>query len=357
MRVLKLVSLASAVMLGSLASPAQSENRSDAFFAALSHVPARLFEAEETWQIEFGDTRAVLPSVQLQVESAPFVVDPSVVALARILPGRMRFLEILDGEMDAAIGIGPADIETILTVSHLPLSVDVLSLRAGAGGRLEQGLLGAGFDRDLRGERPFLWRGAADFGVDFASRDLGNPFGGDLGRSARLLIAGDRVLHAAAWPLTEAMAGEDGATSLAQDPLLQAMGRALNDAGAGQGALSFAFLFRHADGSAVMVADLSDGAALSGLLILSAPDNTGAETLAAALTRNWTVAESLARRAPYAAMFDGAPVISVVAGSPAAVVLRIDGRVDPADLLLGNPVAARLLQLVLADDLGPLVAP
>lgn len=336
--------------------PALSQARSDALFAALGHVPAEIFEGEERWQLDFGDTRAVMPAAVLGSLNGSLAAEAEVISLGRVLPSRFRYMEIVGDRMQQAIGIRPGDIETILNLSYLPLTVDVLTLRDGAGALLEQGLLAAGFAAEMRDGRTFLWRGESDLGIDFGRVDPANPFGGDLGRSARLLISGETILHGPAWPLVEAMAAEDGATSMAHDPLVQTMGRALDHEDAGAGALAFAMVLREADGSGLMVADLSHGAAQSGLLVLSAADESSAEALAATVARNWTEAQGFSG-IPFADLFETTPVISVVDGRPSAVMVRIDGSLDPASRFLENREAMRLLQIIMAGDLGALTAP
>ena len=169
-----------------------------------------------------------------------------------------------------------------------------------------------------------LWRGSRDRAVDMLGRDRGDPFGGHLGFSSRVVINGDTLIQAADWPTIEAMIAGD-AENLGDDPDISAVAMALGTEGAGQGSVARVYLAQDGEGAVTAVVDSVHGVTLSGLLALSVVDTEAAEALAAVMERNWTEANSLLTSQPYAAHFDALPVISVVSGAPAVVCRELTG--------------------------------
>lgn len=350
-----------AVCVACLATPTFSQTRSTAMLDALDRIPIAAISGDgsNSLQIEFGDVRPVLPRAMMQAFSADLVLPPHVMALSRILPGDMRQAITGGGPggFAAVIGIDESDIQTVLSVTARQDRASVFSLSAGAGDLMAQGLLANGYAEETRDNTQVLWRGEHDNGFNLEFRNRSDMFGGNIGRSARIAIGNDIVLHSSAWSQLDGMIAPPTGPSFADDADLRSLVLALDHDGAGQGGLAYAFVYHDASGAIVMVADIVDGVNLSGLLAITTANTVVAEGLAATMAINWATANSMTFRETYAVITGATPVITVVPGEPAVVLLRIDAPSDPTDATFRNHMSQRFMTMIMADDLGTLITP
>jgi len=215
-----------------------------------------------------------------------------------------------------AVGFGPAEVRQMAALVAPPLGAMVLELEAGTAAAVGPALQVAGY-RWHDQPAPGAWARGQDNAVDLLARNPDDPFGGDLGRAARVQVEGDLLRQATAWPLLSLLAGIRPASSVAAQPDVAALLQAL-DALVGTGVVLQAVLWRDAGGlgladpldivsgaiplpsgpapawRAALLADLSDGPRSTGVLALGLTLPEPAAKTAAALRAR--VAQAWAER-------------------------------------------------------------
>lgn len=357
MRSLKPLCLALAAL--SLSNPALAQSRSDALQAALSQYPVDLFDqiGDRTVEIVFADPRVVQPVAVLQSFQVELAAKPDVMALARVLPPDMRdLLDIrrADNPM-VAPGLIVLDVETALSITAPPLSMWSLGLADGAGARLKAGLTSLGFETEIRGDVPVFWQGADDFSMDLANRNRDNPFDGNMGRSARVAIAGDQLHFSPSWSAIDTLLAETE-SDLTRHPAISSLMAALDSEAAGQGGLAQALILNDPGQYTLMVADIVNGTALSGVFAMTTTDGADAVILAETIARNWAETD-LGNGRGFADLFDADPVIVAHSGEPGVVTLRVDGIIDYSDAQFRNPISNRFMRLIFMGDIEMLTVP
>jgi hypothetical protein len=261
------------------------------------------------------------------------------------------------------VGFDFFDIDRLMTFGDPPS--DGLVLLGGFDpAAVGRALEARGYDDDPRGTRT-LWCGqeGCDTGQqpNLADRDLGNPFGGDLGRAEPLAVSARDLLNSADMATLEAMlaAAEDEGRSLAADPAVRAIAGAVpGDARLVQATLlsdlsgldaGIAARFAESpDGATELLAELdeafepmpawqraafADGATATeqvASVILAYASDEDAAVAADVLPRRYEALRSLVRDVPLADLFADRGVTSIAGrvvpaseGASAAAVIEL----------------------------------
>ncbi|VDC32670.1 hypothetical protein [Pseudogemmobacter humi] len=199
-----LLSAALALPLSAGLKPARAQP--GAAFAALqadlSEVPRALFrrtQDDTPALIHWGDTGAAAlaaPGGRWRRLSRPFGAE-------QMGPG-------LEGRWAERVSFGPGDILRYVVIEAAPEAGAILELGPGKGKDVARALSQTGYTQAVRKDISVWWRGETDLAIDLAARNPADPFGGLVGKSARIAIRGDRLYYAAAWPMLEALTGGGG---------------------------------------------------------------------------------------------------------------------------------------------------
>lgn len=197
-----LLTAALALPLSAGLKPARAQG---AAFAALrsdlSEVPRALFrrtQEDTAALVHWGDVGAAalaapgdLPGGRWRRLSRPFGAE-------QLGPG-------LQGRWAERVSFGPGDILRYVVIEAAPEAGAILELAPGKGRDVARALTQTGYTRAVRKDIGVWWRGEKDLAIELAARNPDDPFGGLVGKSARIAIRGDRLYYAAAWPMLEVL--------------------------------------------------------------------------------------------------------------------------------------------------------
>ncbi|MEO1226015.1 MAG: hypothetical protein AAFX92_17485 [Pseudomonadota bacterium] len=282
----------------------------------------------------------------------------------------------LQGEWESRVGFGPDRISAMLHHYQLPAQMVVLQLAAARDLiAAKQALMDSGYEARQLDAWSALGRGE-DMAIDLEARDPANPFGGQLGRSARIASDGSVLLYAPAWGPVEAVAEWNGAT-LADLPNVEVLLEMLDDQQWGDASLVQAMLWPVPwpafDPTASVIAgddvselpdvglppwqlgilaDLSTGERDYTLVGLVYPDRAAAEGLVRPLLDAWQGQRSSMTDETFAELTGGTAETYVVGDSPAALVLAIESPIDEMDVALRNLAHHALVTGYMMRDLS-----
>lgn len=266
----------------------------------------------------------------------------------------------LQGGWAGTVGFGPQDVARFLCTTAEPERGAILTLHAGAGDGVGGTLSERGYDQAMLGTIPVFQRGAEDFAIDPARRDPKDPFGGLIGKSSRVIVAGDEVIQTAGWALLAGLAGTAGPQG---HPDLAALTQALRAPGFGAAQLLQAVVLNDQQGLATgvtglgllpwglgLLGDLSDGKTCHAAALFSYATEAEAEESATRLARTWPAARSSATQG---ALADRVPVreISVQRASDGRAVLIFRAQAPEGEG--GNAAYRFLAQARMMRDLAP----
>ncbi|WP_461469618.1 hypothetical protein [Pararhodobacter sp.] len=331
--------------------------------ALLADLPAPVVSPQVAGGVlvvsDLAATRRVLGAEATDRQVAARGLDASEIAAALAAQGG-------GGSQGPAAGFAFEDVESLVALAAPPVHLAVINLRPGTGAGVAPALEAQGYSwAESHGVRA-LAVGADGETTPQAGR-FDDPFRGSLGRSARIVIEGDRLRSASHWQLAALLAAAPGmpadrSPDLA--PLLVALDRALATQATDAAAVLRGVLWTdgagigaHAPSAAAMRAallvDLSDGADLVTALALrpSAPV-ADPQALAGTVEARWREATLRSGRSLEAHL--PGPVQVTVQGAPDApvltLVLRRPG--NPAeDGAFANPAFELLRRAIDARDL------
>ncbi len=187
-----------------IAAPVQADT-ADALRAALAGIP------QETGILgpSFGDADVAARVIAMQDMSrrAPLFSGPAGPLLQALPPlGSIEPQADIESAWPPRLGFGPADVAVVATWGDPRESVMQFHLRPGAAAGVPAVLTANGYEEAATELGPVMRRGAEDYAISLADRDPSDPFGGRLGQSSRVLIAGDVVSRAAGMAPLQAMA-------------------------------------------------------------------------------------------------------------------------------------------------------
>lgn len=282
----------------------------------------------------------------------------------------------LQGEWESRVGFGPDRISAMLHLYQLPAQIIVLQLAAAHDLiAVKQALINDGYEARQLDAWSALSRGE-DMAIDLAARDPASPFGGQLGRSARIASDGSVLLYAPAWGPVEAVAEWSGAT-LADLPNVAILLEVLDDQRWGDASLVQAMLWPvpwpafdptagviAGDDVSVppdvglppwqlgVLADLSTGETDYTVVGLVYPDRATAEAAALPLLDAWRGQRSSVTDETFAELTGGMAETYVVGDTPAALVLAIESPIDQMDVALRNVAHHALMTGYMMRDLS-----
>ncbi len=356
-------------------APALAQDRPvDPLWAMLELVPQDTIDSHNGLiEIEFGDAEVIAPLAALSQVQGLISLDASALAAGRSLPADiMQDVALADpDELFASVGLRHQDFRQTLAIRSLPSQIMMMRLSGEALDNVYGVLHGRGYEPDLLSGLPVLWSGEQDNGIDFDALDPTNPFGGRLGRSARLGFGADVLLYSPAWPeITRALSA---GPVLAESVVVEAIMSALNDVIEAPASMSRAYLILTPDASdrptdlatelglsvpgqllAIAVTDIANGTTESGALTLVLAPGSDAEAVATRMRENWDDVADPITGQPYSAGWDIAPQITAHTGEVPAVSLLMAGSWGE-DGAMDNQAYLRLLRLVHFQALGPLV--
>lgn len=184
-----------ALPLALAAAPVQADT-ADALRLALAGIPL----ATGTFGPSFGDATvgARIIAAQDMAQRPAVFGGPAGPLLAALPP-----LGTIDAQADLEtgwlprLGFGPGDVAMVATWGDPPGLVTRLYLQPGAADGVPAALTARGYAEAATEIGPVLMRGAEDFAISLVDRDPSDPFGGRLGQSSRVVVAGDTVTRAA----------------------------------------------------------------------------------------------------------------------------------------------------------------
>lgn len=167
----------------------------DSLRAAIAGLPAApLSGAARDGGFRFADIAAgdaAVAALDPEVLPPPFTGPDAGAFRARPLDGAPEITPTAAADWPPRVGFAPSAMLTVVGLGVPPDTATIITLRPGIAAAATATLTAAGFAPTEGPGGLLLRRGEADHGVDFARRDPGDPFGGMLGQSARLLIRGD----------------------------------------------------------------------------------------------------------------------------------------------------------------------
>lgn len=149
------------------------------------------------WQVfDFADPRVGARAVAANGLLHPMLQEPHGGVL---MAGSMGFRDLLLqpdalSRWPALTGIDPARIDWMLLAGQPPHRITAIHLEDRAADAVAPALLANGYAADPDG---LYWRGAEDFEIDPARRNIDDPFGGHLGQASRVRILDGTVVRAA----------------------------------------------------------------------------------------------------------------------------------------------------------------
>lgn len=187
-----------------IAAPVQADT-ADALRAVLAGIP----QATGTFGPSFGDAEVaarVIATQDMSERAALFggAAGPFLLALPPL--GTIDVQADVADAWPARLGFGPEDVARMATWGDPPAVVTQLHLRPGAVAGVAPALVANGYAEAATDLGPVLMRGAGEFAISLADRDPSDPFGGRLGQSSRVVIAGDVVSRAAGMEPLQALA-------------------------------------------------------------------------------------------------------------------------------------------------------
>lgn len=241
---------------------------------ALGALPAEILLNPDPIQAEFIDVRALF-GLSEQVNS-----EAGVLRRATLAQG-LRPMQTLQrsgadaaalAAWEAAGGVGLDDVRYFAGFGQPPVVLTLWGLTDSATvGQVMDGLSARGFAPVA--EHTAMWANGASMEVDFAQREPGNPWRGDLGQSSFVGPAGDALVHASGpAPVAFVMGAGGGAA----DNVIIATALAGLDMAVGDHALVQAMVFSPAIG-------LSAGPDMSGLITPNVTPAQVQEAYAAAI--------------------------------------------------------------------------
>jgi hypothetical protein len=259
-----------------------------------------------------------------------------------------------DGEWEARVGFGPADVGAMLAVENPPSQVVLLDLRDDADlVSVKQTLAETGFEEASAGSWSAWWHGE-DFDIDFARIDQSNPFGGRLGRSARVVSDGSILAYSPGWHDIDGIM-DQAAPRLDTVPEIAALLSALDDPRFGEAQLVQALVLPVpwpaidpvlvASGEAPepradiglppwrlgILADLSTGSVDYAIAALVFDDADIADGLAAPLLDAWNTEQSSVVDRTFADLAGGTADAFIVGETPAVLMLAIERAMDEGE--------------------------
>lgn len=343
--------------------------------ALLSGLP--MIPAGEGVEIGYGDLAAARALDVSAINGAS--TDPVILQLRALPPGQMRdYVSDPARAWRRSVGFAPGDVLRIATLTAPPAHAAVIDLAPGAGAAVGPALQNSGYSQETQGALTAWAARGEDFAVNLGQRNPDDPFGGHLGRSARVQVQGDRLHYGASWPLLAALGSEPPlATQSDVTALLDAL-----DGLKGAGSLIGATLWTDARGLGLadpaaivtgqapmpggpapawgmaLFADLSDGPQSTGVLALTVtlPDAAAAEALRTHVQNGWNDRPSRTMRRTFAEMTGAPAQISVEPAGAGQWVLILSQTTPTAPLTTGspltrNPAFARLIDAAWSADL------
>lgn len=256
-----------------------------------------------------------------------------------------------------AVGFAIDDVERVILFDMPPLAAGVWDLRPGVAAGVPAVLRARGYDAVERDGGPVLAFGE-DMRIDIATRQPGDPFRGELGRSARVTQEGAILRHASAWPVLAALQGASRAPA-GQEPVLSAMLDRLE--GLDRGVLVRAELVPDASGIALgdplaavtggapggsavaweslLLADFTTGPESTAVLVLSVPwpEEVSPDSLAQAVSVAWQARPS-ATRQTFAERLGVLAEVEARRGPAGRALLRLMVTVPTTESPSGAPV-------------------
>jgi len=353
------------VLLWSGATAAQP--RTDQIAGLMAYIPATVLTPSPSLEIYFHDVAAA----ERAVARSPAALAQDLLSGAPLARAYRRLYGLggdvgeavpagLRGEWESRVGFGPDRISAMLHLYQLPAQMVVLQLAAAQDLiAAKQALMDGGYEARQLDAWSALWRGE-DMAIDLEARDPANPFGGQLGRSARLASDGSALLYAPAWGPVEAVAEWTGAT-LADLPNVEILLEVLDDQRWGNASLVQAMFWpvpwpafdptasviARDDVSELpdaglppwqlgVLADLSTRETDYTVVGLVYSDRATAEALVQPLLDAWQGQRSSVTDETFAELAGGMAETYVVGDSPAALVLTIESPIDEMDVALRN---------------------
>jgi hypothetical protein len=330
-----------------LAGPALAEGRTDALAAMLQRLPVAIAAEGE---VIFADPAAA--------PALPEGADPDWSAEMRLLnrhlmPGLAVDTLDLAGWSDKA-GFAVLELQQVLSFGSPPVQGVILTLAPSVLSGMPDALTAAGY---APGDGAGLFLRGEDGGFDVAGYDPGDPFGGGIGASSRVLVDPTGwMVQARFEAVVRGVA--TGTPRLSDRTDLMALVEALDDPSVGPGAVLNAVVLSNPldmlpamtlsvdmaedmtldqaapsglpGWSVALIADLSDGTVATGVLALAYPDRAWAEAAAARLAQNWAEQPSLVVDSAFAAIFAEPVRVQVMGDAPAALVLSQPGPAAPS---------------------------
>ncbi|MEM9319230.1 MAG: hypothetical protein AAGA70_09510 [Pseudomonadota bacterium] len=337
------------LLVAAQAGLAQAQDRVEPILALLSALPMPQGTGQMT-EIAFGDPAAMRDlAAGLGPEQAGFL------ALARTIP-----VEFAQSAAMQAMAPGPSgaldfgQVDRIATIRRAQAFASVMEAPGHADtiGPALVAQFGYLIDDRLGVQ---VWARGADDTRDPASR--GDPFSGNTGQPARLALRAGFLVHGSSWALMDQAL--TGGAMVADDPTVVALLESLQGSGAPDGVLAAVRIYM-GDGSdltapALLVADLTDGVADTGLLAFIAPADQAAE-MAETIQMRWGSDGPEHFDGSWATLFDAeTPVVRVVETSALSVVsVAAAGRHRPDTPPWQNRRASRFDELYLNGGLAAL---
>ncbi|MEM7442076.1 MAG: hypothetical protein AAF414_01975 [Pseudomonadota bacterium] len=362
---------------------AAAQARTDQIASLMAYIPATALTPTPSLEIYFHDLVAAQRATARSPEALaqdPLSGRPLARAYRRLYGLGGDIGEAvpagLQGEWESRVGFGPDRIAAMLHLYQLPSQLVLLRLADFQDLiAAKQALMVGGYEAMQLGTWSALSRGE-DMAIDLDARDPANPFGGQLGRSARIASDGSVLLYAPAWGPVEAVAESTGET-LADVPNVQVLLEVLDDQRWADASLIQAMLWpvpwpafdptaNVIAGNAVTelpdiglppwqlgaLADLSTGETDYTVVGLVYPDRATAEALALPLLNAWQEQRSGMTDETFAELTGGTAQTYVVGDRPAALVLAIERPVDDMDAAVRNLAHNALMTGYMMRDLS-----
>lgn len=342
---------------------AHAQDRADRLAELMAYVPASLLRPEPGLGVYFHDIGAA----RIAVSRTPTAMLDAALSDRMLMSAFLRFATMpgdmagsvalgVGGEWQSRVGFGPDRIAAMLTVEDLPTQLTLLQMRDSADlTAAKRALLALGYESLQMGEWTAVWQGE-DFAMDLSQRDSANPFGGRLGRSARIATDESVLAYSPSWAPIEAVV--DGPNpSLSDLPTIAGLLDALNDPRFGDAFVVQATVLpvpwpsfdpsgdTRLDGVPAqdptvglppwqigMLADLSTGAVDYAIAAIVYSDRATAESVAEPLLTSWRDQRSHDADATFAELTGGTAETYIVGDGPSVLVLVIErSMVDDED--------------------------
>jgi hypothetical protein len=126
-------------------------------------------------------------------------------------------------EWPARVGFGPGAVERMLALTLDGQRATLWQLAPGTGAAVAPALEANGYRLEERDGHAAWARGAQDHAIDLRVRASEDPFGGRLGQSQRVRIAGDLVIQTSGWDTLARLDPSDGPTADRATPLARVL--------------------------------------------------------------------------------------------------------------------------------------